>query len=362
LEVEALQAIIDSFKRLYPDVTFSLQYFPEDELYKRYHDAAYLNGGPSLLLGPSAWGPPLAKETLIKDIKPFAPQKYLANINKAALSSGQVQNTLISLPLSLNGLVMFRNISIIPTFASSFDALEANSHDVTHGGIVGSYLERGAYFSSSDILGLGGQLMDEDGYPAFNDSYGLEWLDLLATYDDAGAVTFNTNRDLDMFKKGQVGIIVDGTWNIESIAAAITPEKLAIDSWPSYGTGHLSGWVVADSVYVNSDINNNDFYAALTFIGYLLDPGVQMRLAEVGHIPSVETTQPRNPLIKQAIIGLSKGVPYPNHVDEAVLSLYWDALDRAIVEVFQNGVNPLTALQEASDQITHDINTMQSTP
>jgi maltose-binding protein MalE len=113
---------------------------------------------------------------------------------------------------------------------------------------------------------------------------------------------------------------------------------------------------------VNSTISNNDFYAALTFIGYLLDPSVQMRLAEVGHIPSVETTQPRNPLIKQAIIGLSKGVAYPNNVDDTVLNLYWDALNQAIVEVFQNGVNPASALQEASDKIIQAMNTMQSTP
>ena len=43
----------------------------------------------------------------------------------------------------------------------------------------------------------------------------LDWngLSLLTDYDAAGAVTFNTNWDLDMFKRGRVGIIIDGTWN-----------------------------------------------------------------------------------------------------------------------------------------------------
>ena len=113
------------------------------------------------------------------------------------------------------------------------------------------------------------------GSPAFNDSFGLEWFSLLTDYDKAGAVTINTNRDLDMFKRGRVGIIIDGSWNISTLAEAIGQENLAIDPWPSYGTGYMSGWVESDSVFLNANTTGNDRYAALAFIGYFLDPNVQ---------------------------------------------------------------------------------------
>ena len=56
---------------------------------------------------------------------------------------------------------MFRNTAIIDTAPKTFDELNLLSHQVTHGGEVGSYLEIGSFFSTADIIGLGGAVMDE---------------------------------------------------------------------------------------------------------------------------------------------------------------------------------------------------------
>jgi ABC-type glycerol-3-phosphate transport system substrate-binding protein len=361
-ETEALKSIIQSFQRLYPDVTFSLQFIPLDDLFSAYYEAAYQGHGPSLLLGPSNWGPELFNETLITNLDPYVPANYLVNISPAALSSGEYKDSLISLPLSQHGLLMFRNTSLIPTSPTSMDELMSLSHQATHGGIVGSYLERGSYFSSPAIIGLGGHLMDENGYPAFNDQFGLEWLDLLDAYDEAGAVTFNTNWDLEKFKQSRTGIIIDGSWNTSMLAQSIGIGNLAIDPWPTYGTGHLSGWVETDSIYLNANTTGNDRFAALSFMGYLLDPNVQMRLAEVGHIPSVITTQPRDMLIKQAMMAFVIGAPYPVATDNSVLSIYRSELDKVIRDVFDRGIDPVSALQTADNNIRQSLEEMESIP
>ena len=332
-------------------MTFTLLYVPLDDLFNTYRDAIYQGEGPSLLLGPAHWGPELYDSELIADLSPFVPPDYLASINSAALASGEYHAALISLPLSQHGMLMFRNTAIIDSAAKSFDELDALSHQATHGGMVGSYLERGSYFSAANIIGLGGKLMDENGYPLFNDSFGAEWLGLLQDYDTAGAVTFNTNRDLDMFKRGRVGIIIDGSWNITTLVGIVGQDNLAIDPWPSYGTGNLSGWVEADSVFLNASTSGDNRFAALAFMGYLLDPNVQLRLAEVGHIPSVTTTRPRDPLIRQAMEAFSHGAAYPITVDTRILSLYWTELDQAIQKVFASGVSPSIALKAASDKL-----------
>jgi ABC-type glycerol-3-phosphate transport system substrate-binding protein len=351
-ETETLKSIIQSFQRVYPDVTFSLLYIPLDDLFNTYQGAAYLGQGPSLLLGPAQWGPALFEGDLITDFNPYVPPDYLTNINPAALSSGDYFKSLISLPLSQHGMVMFRNTAIIDTAPKAFDELDLISHQVTHGGVVGSYLERGSFFSAANLLGLGGTMLDEDGFPMFNDPIGLEWLNLLADYDKAGAVTFNTNRDLDMFKRGRVGFIIDGSWNTSILAESIGQENLAIDPWPSYGTGYMSGWVESDSVFLNANTTGDDRFAALAFIGYLLDPNVQLRLAEVGHIPSVSTTIPRDTFIHQAMDAFSRGVAYPIAVDENTLKLYWTELDKAIQDVFVRGTSPSDALKTANDNLT----------
>ncbi len=359
-ETEELQAIIRSFQRLYPDVTFTLLDIPMDDLYGDYQEAAYYGHGPSLLLGPAEWGPPLFDGQLITDLSPFVPADFLAGINPAALGSGRYEGALISLPLSQHGVVMYRNTSVISTSPATFEELTRLARAATRAGVVGSYLDRGAYFSSAVLLGLGGSLMDGAARPAFDNQAGLEWLDLLAAYRQAGAVTFNTNRDLDMFLRGRVGIIIDGTWNMQNLIDGIGADALAIDPWPAYGSGHLSGWVQADSVFLNSNVTGNDRFAALAFIGYLLDPQVQLRLAEVGHIPSVTATVPRDPLIGQAMQAFSAGVTYPVAVDVNTLTLYWNTLNTAISDVFSRWIKPDEALNAASEQISLIL--LNSTP
>ena len=361
-ETDVLRAIIQSFQRLYPNVTFSLLFVPLDDLFSTYQDAAYLGQGPSLLLGPAKWGRELFDGELIIDLTPYIPFDYLTNINPAALSSGEYRNSLISLPLSQHGMVMFRNTAVISNSPTTFDELISMSHEVTHGGVVGSYLERGSYFSAANIIGLGGSLMNEDENPAFNDAFGLEWLDLLKDFDEAGAVTFNTNRDLDMFKRGRVGIIIDGSWNIPLLRQAFGSDKLAIDPWPTYGTGHMSGWVESDSVFLNTNTHDNDRFASLAFIGYLLDPNVQVRLAEVGHIPSVISAKPRDILLQQAMEAFSSGTPYPITVDESVLNLYWKELNVAIGKVFVSGLTPTNALKAAIDALSQILKNLKTTP
>ncbi len=361
-ELEMLRLIIQSFQKSYPDVTFNVQNIPLDDLFTTYQQAAYLGQGPSLLLGPADWGPGLYDEELVTDLNPYVPADYLAEINPAALASGRYHDALISLPLAQRGVVMFRNSKLIQAAPLTFDQYIKDARAATQAGNVGSYLERGAYFSSADVLGLGGKLMDENDQPLFDDPTGLEWLNLLQAYHDAGAVTFNTNRDLDLFKQDRVGIIVEGTWNISTLTDALGAGNLAIDPWPTYGEGHLSGWVEADSVYLNANTTGNDRSAALAFMGYLLDPNVQMRLAEVGHIPSVVQTKPRDPLIQQAMQAFADGVPYPISVDASVLNLYWNALNGAILEVFVNGVDPADALKAASNEISLTLLNLQANP
>ena len=360
-ETIMLREVIRSFQRTYADVTFTMHFVPVDDMFDTFRQAGYYGGGPSLLLGPASWGPALFEESLISNLAPFVPKDYLADINPAALTSAEYRNSLISLPLSLHGSLMFRNTSVISTAPSSFEELISLADRATHGGVVGSYLELGSSFSAANIIGLGGKLLGEDGLPLFNGAFGLQWLDLLTDYDKAGAVTLNSNRDLQMFLRGRVGIIIDGSWNIQTLAQGIGVEKLAIDRWPTYNNGRLAGWVETDSVYLNANTSDADRFAALSFMGYLLDPEVQMRLAEVGHIPAVVTTQPRDKLIGQAMAAFITGVPAPI-VDEELLNLYWRELDQAIRDVFISQMDAKTALNNAQERIIQEIKNPQATP
>jgi ABC-type glycerol-3-phosphate transport system substrate-binding protein len=124
----------------------------------------------------------------------------------------------------------------------------------------------------------------------------------------------------------------------------------------------MSGWVETDSIYLNATTTGDDRFAALSFMGYLLDPNVQMHLAEVGFIPSVITSQPRDMLISQAMLAFMKGVPYPIATDSSILSLYRNELDKAIRDVFDRGIDPASALQTADNNIRQALEETEITP
>jgi ABC-type glycerol-3-phosphate transport system substrate-binding protein len=348
-EVEALWTIIGTFQQAYPNVGFDLVYVPPSELRDKFASEAYLGGGPCVLLAPAEWGPGFANSELLVDFTPYVNPDFLATLNPAALGTGRFQGKLISLPYGLRGVLMYRNQSIIAQSAATFEQLVALSQTVSRVGAVGAAIDRGIYFSGAHLEGLGGRLMDENGNPAFNNASALEWIDLLKSLDQLGITTFNSNRDRELFMDGKAGLILETSGNLRTLEKAIGSENLVIDPWPTYGEGHLSGYVLADSVYLNANLTGDDLTAALAFTGYFLAPEVQAILAEVGHIPSGLKITVRDRLIQQAMAAFADGVTFPINPEAQV---YWSVLESALLDIFNRGVEPATALQQAFDVIT----------
>jgi arabinogalactan oligomer / maltooligosaccharide transport system substrate-binding protein len=348
-EVANLDFVLKTFQDFYPDVAFDVQYVPQDELFDRYEMAAYRGGGPSVIFGPAEWGPLLFEKGLVADLTRDADPKFLAEINPAALGEARFRGALIGLPLSIReGVLLFRNKTLIPERPATFDDLIRLSRSVTKGGRVGAYLDRSFFYSAAHLYGLGGRLLDDQGEPAFNTPEGVAWLELLRSFEQAGAADYNTDRDLQLFKEGRIGFIVDGSWNRNELAKAIGEENLAIDAWPRVPGGRLSGFVRADNIYLNANLRGDERYAALLFMGFMMARDVQSVLARGGHIPSVTNVQVNDPLMQQAMEALEGNTPYP--IDPA-LSGILDPLEAALRSVFEENLDPKDALQKAYDEI-----------
>ena len=354
-QVQALDDVIDAFQDLYPGIRFEVTNFPPTDLRRHYETAVYYGGGPGLLLAPAEWGPAYYESGLVRDLSPYASEEFLAGINPAALGTGWYQGALISLPVSQNGVVLYRNRQLISTEVETFDQLIAAARRATRAGNLGAYFDRGAFFSAGSLGGLGGAVMDDNLYPAFNSPAGLAWLDLMAAFDVAGAVGMNTNRDVELFSKGRIGYIIEDTGQIDSLVQALGEENLVIDPWPEFGTGHLSGFVRADSVYLNPNTRPNDASAAMLFMGYLLVPDVQQVFAEIGMIPVALDANPRPLYVAQAAAALSRGTAYPPVANPRLLAAYWEGLELAIWEVFTRRIDPQAALIHAEDLVSERL-------
>jgi arabinogalactan oligomer / maltooligosaccharide transport system substrate-binding protein len=359
-QAQVLEEVLAAYQRLFPDTYFDVLYVPYDDLLPTFQAAAYRGAGPSLLLAPAEWGPELYDKGMVATVNDLAIPAFLDRINPAALEGAHYGGNLISLPHSIrDGVVMYRNRQIIPRAPATFNDLVSAAKTATRGGRVGAYLERGFYYSAGHLMGIGGRLMDESGNPAFNNQQGIDWLNLLVEFEQAGAVSLNTNRDLDLFKAGRVGIIIDGTWNRDALVSAIGEENLYIDPWPTYKDGHLSGFILTDNIYLTSRAAGNERFAALQFIGFMLAPEVQVVLTRADHIPALKEVEVETEWMKQAMVAFAGGTPYPTHPNTR---LYWDALETSMGYVFNKTALAEPALVQASDSIAARIRENQTRP
>jgi arabinogalactan oligomer / maltooligosaccharide transport system substrate-binding protein len=359
----ALVQIISEFQQKYPDVLFDVLYVPAEDLADRFAEETRNNSGPTLLLGPAEWGPPLYDDGLIENLSGLVSQERLAALNQPALGGAIYDDATIGLPYSLQGVVLYRNKDIITLSPTTFDELVTLAETSTQGEVIGAILERSFNYSGGHLNGVGGQLMDENYQPAFNDARGLAWIEMLSRFAEAGPPNDFSDEDLERFEQGTVGWIIDGTWNMRDLAAAIGPEKLAIDPWPGYEDGRMAGYVRAENVYLSQQASPETRYAALQFIDYLLSPEAQSHLAEVGRIPATSgvaiTDSISGPLIAQAMAALAGGATYP---PVPQMTYYNLNLEIALRSIFEDGVEPATALQTAEDAIRADLEANFSTP
>lgn len=348
-ERQVLDYALRSFQSVYPDIHFAVTYYPQEQLKAKYIEAAYRNEGPSLLFGPAEWGPEMYDMDLVVDVAPIAEENFLATINPAALEEARYKGALIGLPYTVReGVVMFRNKTIIPEAPLTFGELVAATKNIDAVGKVGAYLETSFYFSGAHLLGIGGELIDENGQPGFNDNSGTAWLGLLKAFTQAGITGYNTDRDVDLFKAGKIGLIIDSTLRQGELAEAIGVENLAINPWPDYASGSLSGFIKTDNIYVNARTVGDERYASLLVMGFFLAREVQAILTPAGFIPVVTEITVEDRLMQEALAAFDDAMPYPIHPS---FRWYIQPLDEAVFTYFDQNAAPASVLTEAEQEI-----------
>ncbi len=363
----ALLKTIAAFQEQYPNVYFDVTYVPLFDLRSSFEQAALAGGGPTILIAPGEWGPAYYEQALIADLSDLAEAELLNTLTPPAVDAVRYQDGLIGLPLYLDGVVLFRNMGLIPISPATFDELVSLAESVSSGETYGAYLDRSFFFSGGHLSGLGGTLMTPEGEPAFNNLEGLEWINLLISFERAGPVDFFTDNDLNAFKEGRVGMIIDGTWHRNDLAQAIGEENLAIDPWPIHADGSLSGYVQTHNVYLSPRALSEEQAISWKFVEFLLSPESQRELAEVGLIPSLNgspvslaggAVQINDRLIKEAMLAFVEGTAYPITPE---MSNYVNNLDIALRSIFEDAFPADLALQNAEQAIIQSMVEMEAT-
>lgn len=348
VEIEALTKVTDAFKVQYPDVTFDLLFVPDDDLRNKFETAAATGTGPDILIGSDDWGPALYNAQLVADVSDLRTAEVEAVVNTAGLDEGAYDGAQVGLPYNLKGVIMYRNASIVPDAPADVADLLMKAEAATSGDVYGAVIELGPFFVFGELYGQGGQLMSSAGDPAFNSAQGLAWMNMLKDFSELGPVSINSDNDVNLFKEGKVGIIVDGTWNITPLFEAIG-EDLVIDPWPS----GMSGFVQTKYLYLNSNSTGANMDAGKAFMSFMLSDEAQKLLVttDSGFIPVLSTVEFDDPLRSAALDAMGGGVPF---LVIPEMGAYWGPMENAIRAVV-DGTDPAEALSAAEEAVNASV-------
>jgi maltose-binding protein MalE len=208
-QMPAMLRRIEAFQQRYPEVQFDVLYIPPLDLKAAFENASIEGRAPTLLLAPAEWGAAFIDQGYVIDLSSRASPELLNRLNMPAVNQARYHGALFGLPVSIDGVVLYRNSRLVPIQAATFDELVELARRVEGGEEVGAYLERSFFFSGGHLYGQGGALLDDLGQPVFSDERGLAWVDLLRSFELAGPVDYFTDTDVQLFKEGRGGLIIE---------------------------------------------------------------------------------------------------------------------------------------------------------
>ncbi len=348
---------VDKFRAQHPAVSVSLTYYRPGDLRSAFDEAVQTGTQPTILIGPSSWGPSLVNKKTLVDIGPRVMSELIDRMQPLAWSQSSYAGTVAGLPLNLEGVVLYRNRALAPEPVPDFEAWLKSARAISDKFPKDPVLDLGFQFSGSQLAACGGTLLRAGGGIGFDETTGVCWLGLLARFRDAGPLTFNSTAARKTFAAGHSPWLVGLTADVTSLRESIGRDKLVIDPWPIYPpTGkRLAGFVWTENAYMIAGARPQDQDAAWALLVSLLAPEAQARFAAAdgaGWLPVLQSVEPGDELLGQALAQLTAGVAMPLAAD---LTVYSVPLGRAVWSVAGQGADPAVALKRATELIHNQL-------
>jgi maltose-binding protein MalE len=353
LELESLQKAVDLFSNANPDIAFALVYYPEDQLLGAFQDLAPAGRGPTIIIGPSQWGPVLYEQGNILDLGALIDAELEEDIYPAAWSQARSDFAVFGLPLELKGVLLYRNRSLAeeaPTSVADWVTVQADL--VAEGGYE-TLLDMSFPFSGGFLSTCGARLDGPADRSQLWGPVGLCWLELLQELAAGSQPVFNSEQDFDAFIASQNPWLIDLAERQPELRAALGIENLTVNPWPAYSNQALplKGYVWTENIYIAAGTPSVNLEATWAFTRYLLSPEAQEIMADTStaaHIPVIASAELEDPLMVESSAMLRSGVPWPlGSTDQEFLG----ALETAVINVVQQGSNPVFALNFAQESL-----------
>ena len=352
-ELQSLYQAIEEFQTDHSDVEFAITYRPRSDLLSAFENAASTGRGPSILLGPSQWGPLLREKGYILNLSPLLDPGMESDVHAIAWTQAAEGSQLFGLPLELQGIVLYRNRTLAAQPVAELGEWFTIAEKLHSTNLLALNADLGLEVALPMMAACGVELFDARGDLLVFEQGGICWLELLSQIADLGRVVFDSEDDLELFKIGQAAWLIGSTELRAELTEAIGVTNLKVDPWPLYdATGFpLRGFTWSENAYLVAGSTESDLEASWTFLQFLFGHQGQQILSDpagAAHIPSTSALDPPDSLMLEASSMLRAGVPLPLR-DE--LTLAQEPLMAAIQSAVLQGSDPAFALKMAEERL-----------
>jgi len=354
-EMEALQEIIQSFSREYPTVDFSLSYYPTNELLNAFEEASRTGAPPTIIFGPSLWGPRLYEGEMILDPSSMVNAELERRIHPTAWTQVTYDSHMLGLPLEFQGMVLFRNRLRAEEASRTVESWIEVGLDQHEGDQTATVLDFGFGFSAPQLSICDGSFIGPQGEIALELPQGTCWLEVMSDLRAVGPAVMNSDEDLSRFLAGESAWLVEESSRIGELAHALGITNLKVDPWPLYQPADrpLQSLVWTENIYLSRGIQPQNLEVTWAFVEHIFSSEAQARLSDfqgAAHIPVDTTVEIIDSNMVEIASMLRSGVPLSLWID---LDDHIKPIEDAVEDVVFQGVEPDVAAQNLIDQMKH---------
>ena len=355
-EEDALKQAVALLKKDQPNLEVTLERIPfgqfteKGTIFDKWNEEVAAGRGPDMFTAPNDH---TGAQVRLGRLAPL--DKYLkvdaANFfPRASFEGAKVGGKIYGVPGIAKAVALYYNKATIPNPPTTTAEL---LQMVNSGKKIA--INQNAYHSFGFLTGaFGGTLLNANGVCVANQGGFAPALQFLKDLKAAAGATFDTTADNavsnQLFTQGTVDMTIQGPWKLGDFREALGDANLGVAKMPAglVGAATRAATPLAgvDYWYVNPNISDKQKRLAIAVALYLFGPEGAQIYSDVARSPMVTLgVQPASERVQTFADAAAAGFPRPQSTE---FGNYWGPFGTAIAEVLNDGADPVTAVQKAT--------------
>ena len=351
-EEDALIQAVALLKKDQPKLVVTLERVPfgrpdeQGKIFQRWKTAVGAAGAPDMFTVPNDNTGAQAREGVIAPLDNYLKVDAANFFPRASFEGAKVDGKIYGVPGIAKAVALYYNKSTIPNPpATTAELLQM----VKSGKTIA--VNQNAYHSFGFLTGaFGGTLLNANGVCVADQSGFAPALQFLKDLKAAPGATFDTTDDNavsnQLFAQGAVDMTIQGPWKLGEFRQALGDANLGVAKMPAGSVGAATPLAGVDYWYVNPNISAQQKKLAVAVAMYLFGPKGAQIYSDTARSPMVTLgVEPASERVQAFADAAAAGFPRPQSKE---FGNYWGPFGTAINKVLNDGVNPATAVQEAT--------------